>query len=150
MSWYLAVLKNYANFSGRARREEYWTYVLFHALAIIMLYAISLATLVLSAGLEGGPAAALAVAGTLPLIAYGLGTVVPTLAVVVRRLHDTGRTGWWYLIAFVPFGGIVLLLFMVWPGDPHGNRHGPSPKPVPESPLAMRHREPNAPFASRT
>lgn len=150
MSWYLAVLKNYAKFSGRACRKEYWTYVLFHALAILMLYAISLSALVLSAGLEGGLAAVLAIAGTLPLIAYGLGTVVPTLAVVVRRLHDTGRTGWWYLIAFVPFGGIVLLVFMVSPGDPHDNRHGPSPKPVPESHLPLRPLEPNAPFAAQT
>ncbi|BDP42173.1 hypothetical protein DAETH_21420 [Deinococcus aetherius] len=62
---------------------------------------------------------------------YGLATFLPTLAVNIRRLHDTGRSGWWYLIAFVPLvGGIVLLIFAVMDSQPGTNKWGPNPKGV--------------------
>ncbi|GAB3659337.1 DUF805 domain-containing protein [Glycomyces tarimensis] len=134
MHWYLAVLKNYAGFSGRARRKEYWMFVLFHALAVFLLCVIAVAGAVtIAAQTDGSGLSALPV---IPVILYYLATVVPTIAVVVRRLHDTGRSGWWYLMVLIPFGigGIVLLVFTVEEGQPHDNQYGPSPKPVPAHP----------------
>jgi uncharacterized membrane protein YhaH (DUF805 family) len=58
-----------------------------------------------------------------------LGLMVPALAVIVRRLHDTGRSGWWYLVAFIPFiGAIVVLIALATDGQPGDNQYGPSPK----------------------
>src|SRR5262245_14061176 len=106
MNWYLDVLKKYADFSGRARRKEYWMFALFNAIAYV-------AILILSAVLASIEES-LALIGSLLLMVYGLAVLVPGLAVAVRRLHDTGRSGWWFLIAFVPFvGGIILLVFTV-------------------------------------
>ncbi|MFF1510244.1 DUF805 domain-containing protein [Streptomyces sp. NPDC058326] len=113
MNWYLDVLKKYAVFSGRARRKEYWMYTLFNFLAVVVLSIVDYAI------------------GTAPLLTavYGLGVLIPSLAVVVRRLHDTGRSGWWYFIAFVPLvGGIVLLVFTCLDGEGHDNAYGSNPK----------------------
>ena len=97
MNWYLGVLQNYADFSGRARRTEYWMFTLFNALISIALYA--------------------------------LAVLVPSLAVLVRRLHDTGRSGWWMLIALIPFlGGLILFVFTVMDSEPGRNDYGPNPK----------------------
>ena len=113
MNYYLDVLKKYAVFSGRARRKEYWMFFLFN---IIIGFAIGL--------VEG-------FLGTMGILAimYTLGVLIPGLAVAVRRLHDTDRSGWWLLIAFVPIiGGIILLVFMVSDSQPGENRFGPNPK----------------------
>jgi len=117
MSWYLAVLKKYAVFSGRARRKEYWFFILFNLIITIVLTFIDGAM----GGLgEGG-------IGILSGI-YSLAVFLPSLAVTIRRLHDTDRTGWWFLIAFIPLiGAIVLLVFMVLDGTPADNRYGPDP-----------------------
>ncbi|MFF8600195.1 DUF805 domain-containing protein [Streptomyces sp. NPDC015232] len=115
MNWYLDVLKKYATFSGRARRKEYWMFTLFQILATIVLVLIDL------------------LLSTLPLITvvYALATVIPSLAVTVRRLHDTGRSGWWYFISLVPFvGAIILLVFECTEGQAHDNEYGPNPKAV--------------------
>ncbi len=115
MNWYLAVLKNYAGFSGRARRTEYWMFALFHLIAVIVLTVLDRLIF------QDGP-------GFLAL-AYVLLTVIPALAVTVRRLHDTGRSGWWYLISLVPLvGGIVLLVFTVSEGNTGPNAYGDDPK----------------------
>lgn len=106
MNWYLSVLKNYATFSGRARRKEYWMFTLFNTIAFILLYII--ASIFAEVGGDVG-----AGIGLLLLSIYSLGTLLPSLAVTVRRLHDTGRSGWWLLILLIPFvGSIVLLIFM--------------------------------------
>ena len=121
MNWYLDVLKKYAEFSGRARRKEYWMFALFNALIYI-------AILIFSAIL-GSIDNSLALIGSLLLVIYGLAIFVPSLAVAVRRLHDTGRSGWWFLIAFVPFvGGIILLVFTVQDSVPGENEYGKNPK----------------------
>lgn len=114
MNWYLDVLKNrYATFSGRARRKEYWMFFLFN-----LLIAIGLSILEAIVGLPG-------ILGGL----YALAVLIPNIAVTVRRLHDTGRTGWWILIALVPFiGWIILIVFMVLDGQPGDNAYGPNPK----------------------
>ncbi|RDG35052.1 DUF805 domain-containing protein [Streptomyces corynorhini] len=113
MNWYVDVLKNYAVFSGRARRKEYWMFFLAN-------FVISIALSVIGN-----------VIGAENLISgiYALALLIPSLAVAVRRLHDTGRSGWWLLIALVPLVGfIVLIVFLAIEGEQGPNAHGPNPK----------------------
>jgi len=111
--WKRVVLEKYADFSGRARRSEYWWFTLTNIIALfvlILLTTISDIFWVLYVG-------------------YALALIVPSLAVTVRRLHDTDKSGWWILIALVPFvGGIILLVFMCIDSTPGPNRFGPSEK----------------------
>jgi uncharacterized membrane protein YhaH (DUF805 family) len=119
MDWYLIVLKQYLVFEGRARRKEYWFFILFNILIGIGLAIIDNMTGTLNP--ETGT-------GLLSGI-YSLAVLIPTIAVAIRRLHDTDRSGWWLLLAFVPLiGGLVLLVFFVLDGTPGSNRFGPSPK----------------------
>jgi uncharacterized membrane protein YhaH (DUF805 family) len=119
MSWYLEVLKNYAVFSGRARRMEYWMFVLFNIIILIVLALIDYLTGTFS------PRAGVGLLGGL----YSLAVLIPSLAVTVRRLHDIGRTGWWILIGLIPvIGNIVLLIFMVLDSEPGANEYGPNQK----------------------
>lgn len=112
MEWYLVVLKKYAVFSGRARRKEYWMFSLF---SLIIIFALGFIE-----GLLGSPG----VVGIL----YSLAILIPSIAVSVRRLHDTGRSGWWLLIVLVPLiGAIVFLVFMVQEGK-EDNDFGENPK----------------------
>lgn len=135
-----SVFSQYATFTGRARRAEYWWFYLFSVLVSIpfqifffAMYVASFAAALDDTGPNGEIApedvewGAFAV-GLVPLVLVGLALFLPTLAVTVRRLHDTGRSGWWYLVGFVPFGSIVLLVFTVLEGDPHANQYGPDPK----------------------
>ncbi len=119
MNWYLEVLKKYAVFSGRARRKEYWMFILFNIIitAVLALIDSLIGTVIRQAGF-----------GLLQGL-YSLAVLLPTLAVTVRRLHDTGRTGWWILIGLIPvIGGIVLLIFMLLDSEPGENQYGPNPK----------------------
>jgi len=119
VSWYLDVLKKYAVFGGRSRRKEYWYFVLFTVLISIVLSIID--AVLGTPGAEGG-------AGLLSGI-YSLAVLIPSLAVSIRRLHDTGRSGWWILISLVPLiGTIVLLVFTVQDSQPGDNEYGPNPK----------------------
>ena len=121
MNWYLNVLKQYAVFKGRARRKEYWFFILFNLIASVVLTVIDFMTGLLDAELGIGLLSGL----------YSLAVLIPSLAVTVRRLHDTDRSGWWLLIGLVPLlGAIVLLVFMLLDGTPGDNRHGASPKGV--------------------
>lgn len=121
MNYFLDVVKNhYADFDGRARRSEYWYFTLFNVLGAI---AILLVTMAL-----GAISDILGMVGTLAYLAYALGLLIPGIAVAVRRLHDTGKSGWWMLIAFIPLAGIVLLVFMCMDSDPGVNAFGPNPK----------------------
>lgn len=105
MNWYLKVLKNYAVFEGRARRKEYWMFVLFNMIASIIL------TLV-------GSAIQFDWLGNI----YSLVVLVPSLAVAVRRMHDVNKSGWFILIP------IYNLILAVTEGDAGENRFGPDPK----------------------
>lgn len=130
MEWYLEVLKNnYSNFSGRARRKEYWMFALFHFIVIILLTLFMIGML---AAADASDMTALAIVGVIPFALYILGTIIPSLAVAVRRLHDIGKSGWWVLTPQIPFVGsifaIVLLVFYCQDGDPDDNEWGPSPK----------------------
>ncbi len=120
MKWFLDALKNkYATFEGRARRQEYWYFVLFYVLLIVALAIVD--NIVGTFNDEAG-------FGLLSAL-FVLATFIPTLAVTVRRLHDTDRSGWWVLLEFVPIiGGLVLLVFMVLDSQPGANRFGPNPK----------------------
>ena len=119
MSWYFLVLKKYAVFGGRARRKEYWFFQLFTILAIIVLAIID------STLEHTGPETDFL--GVLSGL-YILATFLPGLGVLVRRLHDTNRSGWWALLGFVPLVGIVLLVFVVQDGTPGPNQYGADPK----------------------
>lgn len=112
------VLSKYAVFSGRARRSEFWWFVLFNIL-------VSIVAAILDAALGTGWGSG---SGVISLI-VSLALLIPYLAVTVRRLHDTDRSGWWILIGLIPLVGfIVLLIFTVQDGTPGPNKHGPSPK----------------------
>ncbi|MQF94155.1 MAG: DUF805 domain-containing protein [SAR202 cluster bacterium] len=102
-----SVFSQYFVFEGRARRSEYWWFILLNVIAGFLFLAIF-------------P----------PLyFIYALGTIIPSLAVMVRRLHDTGRSGWWFFFGFVPFlGPIVLLIFMVMDSEFGQNQYSPDPK----------------------
>lgn len=115
---------NYVNFKGRARRSEYWFIFLFLSLANLA------ATLVDSAVFDNDIALLLETGGGGPVgILWSLAVLLPSLAVVVRRLHDTGRSAWWLLIALVPIAGlIVLFIFTVFDSDSGENKYGESPK----------------------
>ena len=118
---------HYSKFKGRSRRSEYWWIQLFLVLTNLAVAAIDLALMngdVDRFIANGG-------GGIVGLI-WILVTIVPALAVLVRRLHDTGKTGWWALIGFVPIiGGIVLLVFTVLDSDSGENKFGESPKVSP-------------------
>lgn len=119
MDWYLGVLKQYAVFKGRARRKEYWFFILFNLIASLLLTVVDVMTGSLDAELGMGLLSGL----------YALAVLIPSLAVTVRRLHDTGRTGWWLLIGLVPLiGAIVLLVFMLLDSQPADNDYGANPK----------------------
>lgn len=113
MNWYMEVLKKYVVFSGRARRTEYWMFVLFNVIIAVVLNLIE-GILKIPAVLSG---------------LYSLAVFIPGIAVGVRRLHDTGRSGWWMLINLVPFlGFIVFIVFVVQDSQPGENPYGPNPK----------------------
>jgi uncharacterized membrane protein YhaH (DUF805 family) len=120
MEWYLKVVRdNYANFSGRARRQEYWMFVLINLLITIAIAAVSF-------GL--GAALDMPLLGSLYVI-YVLALVIPSLAVAVRRLHDVGKSGWFYLITLIPLiGGIWLIILFATEGDKGNNAYGPDQK----------------------
>jgi uncharacterized membrane protein YhaH (DUF805 family) len=112
MNWYIEVVKKYAVFNGRARRKEYWMFVLFYMIIAIVL---GILDAVLRLGFLGA--------------IFGLAMLLPGLGVSIRRLHDTGRTGWWILIGLVPLiGFIVLLVFYCQDSQAGDNEYGPNPK----------------------
>ena len=116
MEWYLKVVRdNYVNFNGRASRQEYWMFFLFNLIFLFI---------------------AISVDGYLGLgfltILYYLAVFFPTIAVMVRRLHDIGNSGWWILISLIPFiGSIWLIVLLCTDSNPNENDYGPSPKAAP-------------------
>ena len=112
-----AIMNNYANFSGRASRSEFWWWTLFYFLVSIPVSFIDL------------------IIGIEPIPGYGpfgiiliIGLFLPNFGIIFRRLHDTGRSGWWYWILLVPcVGFIVLIVFLAQDGEPHPNAYGEVP-----------------------
>jgi len=124
MEWYLKVMRdNYANFSGRARRKEYWMYTLFQLLVMIVLMILDNVL-----GLDFEIQGISLNYGYLYLIGI-IVHFIPSLALMVRRLHDVGKSGWFYLIAFIPLIGVIwLFVLSVMEGQKEGNKWGPDPK----------------------
>ena len=119
MNWYLKVLMQYANFKGRARRKEYWMFFLFH-----VIFGTVLMTLDQVIGINFGESSY----GPLYLI-YTLAVFIPTIAAMVRRLHDTGKTGWMGLVILIPLIGIIWwIILMVKDSNPGANQYGENPK----------------------
>ncbi len=119
MEWFLAALRKYATFSGRARRKEYWHYVLFYVLIYVALLIVDAVTGTFSMESELGFFSGV----------FALGTLLPSMAVAVRRLHDTDRSGWWLLLGVIPLvGAVVLLYFTIQEGDSGSNTFGADPK----------------------
>ena len=119
MEWMLMPYRRYAEFSGRSRRKEYWMYVLFNIIVAVVLSI-----------LEGVAGLSQMVGPYGPLTAlFVLGSLVPSIAVSIRRLHDTDRSGWWLLLALVPIiGSLVLLYFYILEGTRGQNEYGADPK----------------------
>lgn len=121
MNWYLAVLKNYVGFSGRARRKELWMFVLFNIIFAIVAMIID-RIIGTSFGHMGYG---------IIYVLYCLAVFLPGLAVEIRRLHDVGKSGWMILIALIPFvGAIWLLVLFCLDSQPGENQYGPNPKEV--------------------
>ncbi|TEW55668.1 DUF805 domain-containing protein [Psychromonas sp. RZ22] len=119
MNWYLMAIKNYATFSGRSRRKEYWCFFLFNIVIGLLLSFVDRSmgsfNVHTGSGLLGG--------------IYTLAVFLPGIAVAVRRLHDTNRSGWWLLIFLIPIIGVlVLAIFMLLEGDANINSYGDNPK----------------------
>lgn len=115
---------NYATFRGRSRRSEYWYVQLF--LVVTNLLAAVIDLVLLDGDVERFMAQG---GGGIVGLVWIFATIVPALALLVRRLHDTGKTGWWALMILLPFAGaIVLLIFVVTDSDAGENQYGPSPK----------------------
>ena len=113
MNGYLETLKKFADFSGRARRTEYWLFILFSMCIAVLLGVVDFVL--------GSP-------GIIGLI-FAVAILIPSIAVAARRLHDTDRSGWWMLIAFIPvIGTIALLIFLLLDSHASANRFGPNPK----------------------
>jgi len=124
--YFIDTLKNrYAKFDGRATRSEYWYFVLFHFITMVL--AILIDTYVLNPllGMDGTQAAQ----GGILQVIVALALFIPFIAVGIRRLHDIGKMGWWYLLALIPIvGTLVLLYFFVQDSQPGENLYGSSPK----------------------
>jgi|SRR5690625_51921 len=120
MDWFFYALRRYNDFQSRARRKEYWNYVLYLFLLSI---GASFVDTILGFSRMGG-----SVYGPVTSILF-LVTFIPSLAVAVRRLHDIGKSGWWLLIGFLPvIGTIWLLIFLVREGESLPNQYGDNPK----------------------
>ena len=119
MQWYLMVLKKYAEFNGRSQRKEYWYFTLISSVISIILAFVSMSSdLTFMNGQYG-------ILDTV----YQLAVLIPSIAVSVRRLHDTSHSGWWMLLVFVPFvGWIWLIVLMATDSDAGANAHGVNPK----------------------
>ena len=119
MNWYLKVLKQYADFSGRARRSEYWYFALFNMIFVICAMILDNVLGIALEGIGYGPI----------YLLYVLAMFIPGVAVVVRRLHDVGKSGWMYFIVLIPIIGAIWLIVLLFTESQEGeNKWGPNPK----------------------
>ncbi|QKO21165.1 DUF805 domain-containing protein [Rhodoferax sp. BAB1] len=119
MSWFFLALQKYAVFSGRSRRSEYWYFMLFYLLIFVALVFLDNGLGTYNRKSDVGLFSTL----------YALLMLLPSFAVAARRLHDMGKSGWWQLIAIIPFiGGLVLIAFLIRDSQAGQNKYGPNPK----------------------
>lgn len=128
------VYGNYANFQGRASRSEFWWFYLFYAIIAVALYVIYFVGLAaspkteISSGVYEVSMGPLAIIAIILLAIWWLANLIPILAVWIRRLHDSDKSGWWMLLLFAcGVGGIVLFIFALLPGTPGPNKYGEGP-----------------------
>ncbi len=112
------VFQKYAVFEGRARRSEYWWFYLAYTVVSLVLSGIARAL-----GTGGAATAVSVISGI-----FALACLVPSIAVTTRRLHDTGKSGWWQLLYLTCIGGIVVFIFCIMDSQPGDNQYGPNPK----------------------
>lgn len=125
--WKKVVFDNFANFSGRARRKEYWSFQLVNVLLLVIPYILLIMSLFNSQAT--GSLDTLGVIACLCLVIFALVITIPSFAVLVRRLHDTDRSGWYFLMGLIPFvGGLILLYFYFSEGTAGRNNYGNDPK----------------------
>lgn len=129
---YKKAFANYATFSGRATVSEYWLAVLMNFIVALVLGAVTGILTAILGGISDGNSAVMAIAG-LPSSIYSLAIIIPFAALAVRRLHDQGRSGWWYIGCLIGslccgIGSIVLLVLMCLPGTQGPNQYGSDPK----------------------
>lgn len=120
MNSYFKALKNYAVFGGRSTRKEFWYFVLFNLVAYYILWNVDI-IIDFPASKEKGYVGMLGSVFTLAIL-------IPTVAVSVRRLHDTNRSGWWFFLGLIPFISIIFLVFMVQDSQSGENQYGPNTK----------------------
>ena len=120
MDWMLMAWRKYADFSGRARRKEYWMFQLGLLIAYVAIMILT--------GVLGAISETLAYVGGIAYLALAIGAIVPSIAAGVRRLHDQDKSGWFMLLALVPIANIVLIVFMCLEGTKGPNQYGPDPK----------------------
>ncbi len=113
MEYFIDALKKYADFTGRATRKEYWMFVLFYIIIYIALAFVDvlIGTFILSA-------------------LFSLALLVPSISLAARRLHDTGRSGWWQLISLIPLIGVIIIIVFLAQDSHDENEYGPNPKPA--------------------
>jgi uncharacterized membrane protein YhaH (DUF805 family) len=124
MNWYLNAFKKYFEFSGRARRKEFWMFLLFHYIFIFL-------TVFLVFSLTGDlyESDETNYVFVTIICTYLLLSFIPSLAITVRRLHDSGKSGWWLLLNLIPYiGWFVILIFTCFDSNPGENKWGPNPK----------------------
>ena len=122
-----SVFSKYAIFTGRASRSEFWYFTLFNIITSTLLFLLGIAIGAATGGSDGVPGGL--IVGYILYIIYGLGVLIPSLAVAVRRLHDTNNSGWLILLGLIPcVGGIVLLVFMILQGTNGENKYGDIPE----------------------
>ena len=132
MEWFLMPFKRYAEFSGRSRRKEYWSFVLAYAVIIGIIDIFNNLILTSASDNNSTGLASISLLISCILCLFSLAVFVPMLAVGVRRLHDTGRSGWYLLIPLIPLiGSLILLYFQVQDSQPGINAYGPNPKETP-------------------
>lgn len=129
MEWMLLPYRRYFDFSGRSRRKEYWMFTLLQVIVAVVLMIPIIASMAAidQTDPQAGPGAGFWI-GMVLLMVFFLGSMIPSIAVAVRRFHDQDRSGWMYLLSFIPYiGGIVVVVFMCLEGTRGPNQYGPDP-----------------------
>lgn len=128
MKWFIKCLRQYADFSGRARRKEYWLFKVFYFLTFLVVALICALLQGMLNELSGGYHDNQSIFMIIPIIVY-LGLIIPSLAVSVRRMHDVGMSGWFLLINLIPsIGGLIYFIFTLFDSQPYKNKWGSNPK----------------------
>ncbi|WP_205289410.1 DUF805 domain-containing protein [Lysobacter sp. TY2-98] len=121
-------LRRYADFSGRSRRKEYWMFVLFHTLLLIVMVPLCIAAILATRNGDGSMSG-IGIVSIIVVVLVSLALIVPSLAVQARRFHDQDKSGWLVLLNLIPsIGGLIVLVMLCMEGTYGANRYGPDPK----------------------